>query len=1527
MYVCIYVYVRIEQFREREMFKLRRHKSSTSDNSGDKFGFIFSNIQALQVPKGWDKLSVSLISVEAGKTISKLGKASVNNGTCQWTESLWSPENYASNGLDHFKFLVSMGSSRAGILGEATVNVGHYRNSEASIPVSLPLQKCNKGTVLNFEIKCLTPRTSFRGDEVNSTAAYNEEENSVCNGIDNKSEERNNSLPSMEDSLGRDSLSSASNSSAVVNNAIRRLESTESGGSAPWSSYSYGSPKSNNSPNKLSISCQEKHPEYTEEEIGQCSLHITRTSIPDANIEELKAEARMWELNARRLMVKMETLRKEFANQSQRIADMEMELSTAHTESNRLMHDIKRLEVLLEESNAKQIAAENLNLQAKNTENILKEMEDELKFQTESNSNLSLQLRKSQESNAELVSVLQEMEETVQKKKIEIENLLALNSRSDVMGVINSCGDEDNVQPKSTEQVSVEKQCQEFKLQHLQESHMSLENSIICQEKAQEEKIHEIELEQDLRAQGLLELESKSSSAEESEANKPNMHLIEEIESLKKTIQELERECNELTEENLELLFKLKESRKDPSENHDMLSSKSLEGPQSESLIGSEFETSKHGFQFLLLQKEVIEEEVPNSLQIHSSGQRENHTCLEPPNFQAFKCKGCDLNVKLHACCVKATDKQATEITVNPSEGQRDEIDSRNFTLKDVSDRNRYSEPETTFDIDSLVPALCEQLGIFFHNVNGVEHMLFSPVNIELRNATFYKDISRGTDPMAQKEHAKAVFDKLVQLLRARLVSCTNDKYSEDGARTEVNNTYEIKDKSDYGCSTEKDPCSSHQGYKNFKELEVKGESIGNNVLTKNSKMLEVKTGCLEEDVGLKALNHCRRDLANKIYDHQMVAWMVEKDMEKVQTEKDDITSDSMREEMMVVTGRIFGNISEKIQEMKILELENEKQELESCVFELEKENMQLSERVSGLEAQLRHFTDAMELSRMELQHKGTQLCNLQDEIRELEKDKESQELELKQRLMEMQKRWLDSQEESEYLKKANPKLQATAESLIEECDSLQILNGELRRQRLELKVQCNLLEAELRKYQHSLSSCLSRIESLEAKLSSILEETSSKEKIMNSELEMILLQTKEFKERLVIKESLQSQLCQHKLSELEYPQQKSPHLVNQMFDPSDREDGKASEGSHEMHSLFAENKMLKLTLQEIQQNLEITEVKLVTTQMEYERKVYELMGELNAHKTNQVVLEAKSDKLQRWLENVISSESNLKCIIDNLESKLLLSESERLQLADANSSLKIELLKIAFLRDEVLALKGSLNDMKFKNERLEASLQLICGENEELKADKTSLIQELTGMQNSVTELEECRLRKVVLEEKVLRLEGDLTAREVMCAKDAELKNDLTQSKRVNSQLRWKIKQLELERYYLSKELQSVQEELNRKENSVPSPCKEQKLSKARSSQCNNCETIQIVTIDDCSSRCQVGDDKTQFKSLQPEGQSTRSGNENEQKISQLEAELKEISERYLHMSLKYAEVENQKGKLVMTLKALQDQRTGTVR
>lgn len=54
---------------------------------------------------------MSLISVETGKTIAKLGKALVNNGTCQWTET-FSESFHISRDSDsskgHEDFLVKL---------------------------------------------------------------------------------------------------------------------------------------------------------------------------------------------------------------------------------------------------------------------------------------------------------------------------------------------------------------------------------------------------------------------------------------------------------------------------------------------------------------------------------------------------------------------------------------------------------------------------------------------------------------------------------------------------------------------------------------------------------------------------------------------------------------------------------------------------------------------------------------------------------------------------------------------------------------------------------------------------------------------------------------------------------------------------------------------------------------------------------------------------------------------------------------------------------------------------------------------------------------------------------------------------------------------------------------------------------------------------------------------------------------------------------------------------------------------------
>uniref|UniRef100_A0A9I9E4Y8 C2 NT-type domain-containing protein n=1 Tax=Cucumis melo TaxID=3656 RepID=A0A9I9E4Y8_CUCME len=67
-----------------------------------------------QVPKGWDKLFVYVISEQTGKTIVRSSKASVRNGSCQWTEtlsdSIWVSQDEVSKEFEdcNFKLVAAM---------------------------------------------------------------------------------------------------------------------------------------------------------------------------------------------------------------------------------------------------------------------------------------------------------------------------------------------------------------------------------------------------------------------------------------------------------------------------------------------------------------------------------------------------------------------------------------------------------------------------------------------------------------------------------------------------------------------------------------------------------------------------------------------------------------------------------------------------------------------------------------------------------------------------------------------------------------------------------------------------------------------------------------------------------------------------------------------------------------------------------------------------------------------------------------------------------------------------------------------------------------------------------------------------------------------------------------------------------------------------------------------------------------------------------------------------------------------------
>ncbi|KAL6296933.1 hypothetical protein ACE6H2_005075 [Prunus campanulata] len=124
---------------------------------------------ATHVPQtGWDKLFISFIPADSGKATAKTTKANVRNGTCKWGDPIYETtrllQDIKTKQYDEklYKLVVTMGSSRSSVLGEANINLADYADASKPSSVALPLHGCDSGTVLHVTVQLLTSKTGFR---------------------------------------------------------------------------------------------------------------------------------------------------------------------------------------------------------------------------------------------------------------------------------------------------------------------------------------------------------------------------------------------------------------------------------------------------------------------------------------------------------------------------------------------------------------------------------------------------------------------------------------------------------------------------------------------------------------------------------------------------------------------------------------------------------------------------------------------------------------------------------------------------------------------------------------------------------------------------------------------------------------------------------------------------------------------------------------------------------------------------------------------------------------------------------------------------------------------------------------------------------------------------------------------------------------------------------------------------------------------------------------------------------------------
>ncbi|XP_024993463.1 myosin-11-like [Cynara cardunculus var. scolymus] len=399
---------------------------------------------------GGDALTISVIPGDVGKPTARLEKAKVRDGTCYWEKPHYETVKYTRDQKTGkfnekiYRFVVATGSSIFGVVGEVSVDFASYAEATKLSSLSLPLKNAKSTSVLHVSIQRVQDQR-----EVDGSANANGDNKSLRSEFSNGDIEGSIRVESNEDhealndninrdrgaSIGSDITLSCSDSSSGLDTPREpEPKNTKLAHESSTTTISEEHPRSSSQWDWLDGSTHELSTDDSSMiSPGETLLReISEEGSPDDIITKLKAELVVLARQADVSDLELQTLRKQIVKEGKKGQDLSREVANLKEERNALKDECEKMKAYQKNVETKVKADNKLLIEGGDPWALVDELRQELNYEKDLNSNLRLQLQKTQESNAELILAVRDLDEMLEQKDSKCSIAPKPNSKSEI---------------------------------------------------------------------------------------------------------------------------------------------------------------------------------------------------------------------------------------------------------------------------------------------------------------------------------------------------------------------------------------------------------------------------------------------------------------------------------------------------------------------------------------------------------------------------------------------------------------------------------------------------------------------------------------------------------------------------------------------------------------------------------------------------------------------------------------------------------------------------------------------------------------------------------------------------------------------------------------------------------------------------------------------------------------------------------------------------------------------------------------